>query len=138
MSIEKATGRRLKFKAFDVAGNIRALILDMEAAQVQGLGDALVRLQMNNPAISGINETDPEILVQFIIKLCTVHFERCVVIEYTGTLLMSESYHTGALPIFLIYLELKLLNTSTNSERFSHLLTLMHGINSVQTIQVRS
>jgi hypothetical protein len=40
-----------------VTGNIRALILNMEAAQVQGLGDALVRLQMNDPAISGVHET---------------------------------------------------------------------------------
>jgi hypothetical protein len=41
-SIEKATGHQLKFKAFDVAGNIRTLILDMEVAQVRDLGDALV------------------------------------------------------------------------------------------------
>jgi hypothetical protein len=54
------------------------MILDSEAAQVQGLGDALVRLQMNNPAISKISETNPEVLVQFLIKLCTIHWDRCV------------------------------------------------------------
>jgi hypothetical protein len=57
-----------------------AIILDMEAAQIQGLGDAIVRLRMNDPAKSGINEVDPEVLVQFIVKLCAVHFDRQVVL----------------------------------------------------------
>jgi hypothetical protein len=75
-SIEKATGLKLKFKVFDPSGNILAILLDMEAAQVQGLGDTLAQLQMNDPAKSGIFVTDPQVLVQFLIKLCTVHFER--------------------------------------------------------------
>jgi hypothetical protein len=48
----------------------------MEAAQVQGLGDAIIRLQMNDPTKSGIYDTDPEVLVQFLVKLCTVHLDR--------------------------------------------------------------
>lgn len=81
MSIEKATGRKVKFKVFDpTTGNLLAVLLDMEAAQVQGLGDAIVRLRMNDPSKSGILETDPNVLVQSVIKLCTVHFERQVLI----------------------------------------------------------
>jgi hypothetical protein len=41
--IEKAAGRKVRFKVFDrTAGNLLAVILDMEAAQVQGLGDAVL------------------------------------------------------------------------------------------------
>jgi hypothetical protein len=81
-SIEKVTHRQVKFNVFDDSGHLLAIILDMEAAQVQGLGDPVVRLQMNNSETSGIRKTDPDILVQFFIKLCTVHFERpvCVLI----------------------------------------------------------
>ena len=74
-SIEKATGCKVKFKVFDPSGNVLAIILDMEAAQAQGLGDALIRLQFNNPNKTGIFETDPQVLVQFLIKLCTQHFD---------------------------------------------------------------
>ena len=56
--------------------NLLAIILDMEAAQVQGLGDALVKLQMNKSQQSKIYDTDPKVIVQYILKLCTVHFER--------------------------------------------------------------
>jgi hypothetical protein len=77
-SLEKATRQQVKFKVFDKSGHLLAIILDMEAAQVQGLGDAIVWLHMNDAAKSGIFETDPDILVQFFIKLCTVHFERQV------------------------------------------------------------
>ena len=73
-SVEKATGSPLRFKAFDPAGNILSIHLDMEAAQMQGLGDALLRI--NNPAVSGIDERNPEILVQHVLKACSIHFER--------------------------------------------------------------
>ena len=76
-SIEKATGHKVRFRVFEpTTGNLLAIILDMEAAQVQGLGDALVKLQMNKSQQSRIYDTDPEVIVQYILKLCTVHFER--------------------------------------------------------------
>jgi hypothetical protein len=74
-SIEKATGRKIKFKVFDPSGNVLAIILDMEAAQVQGFGDALIRLQFNDLTKSGITESNSQVLVQFLIKLCTQHFD---------------------------------------------------------------
>jgi hypothetical protein len=76
-SIEKATGHKVRFRVFEpTMGNILAIILDMEAAQVQGLGDALVKLRMNESQRSKIGKTDPEVIVQYILKLCTVHLKR--------------------------------------------------------------
>lgn len=73
-SIEKATSHAVKFKVFNESGNILAIILNMEAAQVQGLGDAILRLHMNSPKKCKI--VNPDVLVQFLIKLCTIHFKR--------------------------------------------------------------
>jgi len=75
-AIETATGRKIKFKVFEESGNILSIILDMEASQVKGLGTTIIRLNMNDPSISKISEVDPDIIVQFLIKLCYVHWER--------------------------------------------------------------
>jgi len=75
-AIETATGRKIKFKVFEESGNILAIILDMEASQVKGLGTTIIRMKMNDPAISKISESDPDIVVQFLIKLCYIHWER--------------------------------------------------------------
>lgn len=73
-AIEKVTGRKLKFKAFDDAGNLLSIHFDMEAAQVQGFGDYLVK--NNDSAVSRIFEKDPDILVQHVVKLCSLHYTR--------------------------------------------------------------
>ena len=75
-AVEKATGKKIQFKVFNKSGNILCIILDMEAAQVQGLGAAIIRLKMNDPLVSKITEVDPDIIVQYLIKLCFVHWER--------------------------------------------------------------
>ena len=76
-AVEKATGRKIQFKVFNESnGNILCVILDMEAAQVQGLGAAIIHLKMNDPLVSKITEVDPDIIVQYLIKLCFVHWER--------------------------------------------------------------
>jgi len=75
-AIETATGRKIKFKVFEESGNILSIILDMEASQVKGLGTTIIRMKMNDPSISKISEVDPDIIVQFLIKLCYVHWER--------------------------------------------------------------
>ena len=75
-AVTMATGKGIKFKAFDNLGNIQCVILDMEAAQVQGLGAAITQMKMNNPLISQITEVEPDILVQYLIKLCYVHWDR--------------------------------------------------------------
>lgn len=75
-AIKTATGKDIKFKVFDNSGNIQCVILDMEAAQVQGLGTAIIQMKMNDPLTSKITEVDPDILVQYLIKLCYVHWDR--------------------------------------------------------------
>ena len=75
-AIEKATRRKIQFKVFNESGNILCVILDMEAAQVQGLGAAIICLKMNDPSVSKITEVDPDIFVLYLIKLCFVHWER--------------------------------------------------------------
>jgi hypothetical protein len=75
-AIRTATGKDIKFKVFDDSGNIQCIILDMEAAQVQGLGAAIIQMKMNDPLTSKITEVDPDILVQYLIKLCYIHWDR--------------------------------------------------------------
>ncbi|KAJ6485503.1 hypothetical protein DFH09DRAFT_1339782 [Mycena vulgaris] len=71
MAIEKVTGQPVRFKAFDPEGNILSIHFDMEAAQVQGFALALLKL------IKGRHpETDPDVIVRYVVKLCSVHFTR--------------------------------------------------------------
>ncbi|KAJ6527597.1 hypothetical protein DFH09DRAFT_1094759 [Mycena vulgaris] len=71
MAIEKVTGQPVRFKAFDLEGNILSIHFDMEAAQVQGFALALLKL------IKGRHpETDPDVIVRYVVKLCSVHFTR--------------------------------------------------------------
>ncbi len=76
-AVHAATQKPIQFKVFKPdTGNLLSINMDMEAAQVQGLGRALLRLKINHPEVSGINEDDPDILVQYILKLCSVHLRR--------------------------------------------------------------
>ena len=71
-AVEKATGRKIQFKVFnESAGNILCVILDMEAAQVQGLGAAIIHLKMNNPAISPTPMLTCNMLSQYSISICS-------------------------------------------------------------------
>ena len=74
--MERATGNKIKLKVFDNSGNILCIILDMEASQVQALGTTIIRMKINNPSISKIEDIDPNVLVQYLIKLCFVHWKR--------------------------------------------------------------
>lgn len=102
-AVEKATGHKIKFKVFDKLGNILAIILDMEAAQVQGLGHALLRLLLSDPpsdfSTSFLTKfgSNPDILVQFIIKLCAVHFDRFVFFDFYQKILINAARSTDKL-----------------------------------------
>jgi hypothetical protein len=49
----------------------------MEAAQVQGLGAWLSNMVMEDPALRALFPCpDLDKLVQFVVKLCSVHLER--------------------------------------------------------------
>jgi hypothetical protein len=73
-SIKQATGRELVFKVFDSKSSLLTIHMDMEAAQVQGLGRVLVK--MANTSETEITSRDPDILVQYVLKLCKVHYLR--------------------------------------------------------------
>ncbi|KAJ7245593.1 hypothetical protein C8J57DRAFT_1679695 [Mycena rebaudengoi] len=76
-TVKKVTGKSVRFKVFDPKGNIYSIHFDMEAAQVQGLGAWLSNMVIEDPALRALFPCiDPDKLVQFVLKLCSVHLER--------------------------------------------------------------
>ncbi|KAI0707244.1 hypothetical protein C8Q76DRAFT_860399 [Earliella scabrosa] len=77
-AVERVTGRPLQLKAFSAPGQggILAILVDCCQAQMDALGDFF--LKYNKPSISGISETDPQKLVEYLVKVCSVHFDRNV------------------------------------------------------------
>jgi len=65
----------------------------MEASQVKGLGTTIIRMKMNDPSISTISVVDPDVIVQFLIKLCYVHWKRsgiCALISSRSQFFLFE------------------------------------------------
>ncbi|KAJ7468183.1 hypothetical protein FB451DRAFT_1560649 [Mycena latifolia] len=76
-TVKAVTGKSVRFKAFHPRGNLYSIHFDMEAAQVQGLGVWLSKMVLDDPALRArFPSLDPDQLVQFILKLCSVHLER--------------------------------------------------------------
>ena len=77
--IPELTGSILKFFAFfpgDPKALLRAIILDAEAPQAQGLGDELlVYVARNVPETSTVPRNALELLMM-VLKTCCIHFER--------------------------------------------------------------
>ncbi|KAJ6525409.1 hypothetical protein B0H19DRAFT_971353 [Mycena capillaripes] len=71
MAIKQVTGRPIRFKAFNPDGNIISINFDMEAAQVQGFALALLKLLGKD-----YPEQDPDMIVRYVVKLCSIHFTR--------------------------------------------------------------
>ncbi|KAJ7915765.1 hypothetical protein B0H13DRAFT_1871770 [Mycena leptocephala] len=65
---------KLKIRPFFPDGNCRIVMLDGEVAQALGLGSFLA--MYNQPAISNIHTTDKIELLAYLLKTCTVHFQR--------------------------------------------------------------
>ncbi|KAF9552496.1 hypothetical protein CPC08DRAFT_728578 [Agrocybe pediades] len=77
--VEKVTGKPVQFKFMDGAG-LAAIIVDGCKPQANALGDALKKRIAFKKA-SGtlrieIEETDPQVLVQYILRTCEIHLER--------------------------------------------------------------
>jgi hypothetical protein len=72
-TIARVTGKPVKFKFIHGTG-LRAILVDGNKPQIDACGDDLVH--RNDPKISGITETNPQIIVQYIIRTCTVHLDR--------------------------------------------------------------
>ena len=98
-AIKTSTRRGIKFKVFNESGNILAIILNMEASQVKGLGSTIIHMKMNDPSISKISEVDPDLIVQFLIKLCCIHWERS---EF-GALISSKSHFFSSVLIAVFH-----------------------------------
>ncbi len=77
-TVERATGKPVRFAAFEggAPGGLRAVLVDGCKQQIDAFGDFLVRY--NEPLRSGIDEMDPQKIVEYLIKLCGVHFDRFV------------------------------------------------------------
>ncbi|KAJ7302863.1 hypothetical protein DFH08DRAFT_826189 [Mycena albidolilacea] len=75
-SIHCVTGQKLKLCPFFPDANGRIIMLVGEVAQALGLGSFLVTY--NQPVISNIHTTDPIELLSYVLKTCTVHFQRFV------------------------------------------------------------
>ncbi len=79
-TVEKVTGIPFKFKAFSGDGTgLVAINVDGCKEQIDALGTVLIR--RNNPAVSGVNVSDPQEIVKYMVKLCLVHFDRCVTLS---------------------------------------------------------
>ncbi|KAJ6560476.1 hypothetical protein B0H10DRAFT_2240405 [Mycena sp. CBHHK59/15] len=76
-TVKQVTGKSVGFKVFDPKGNLYSIHFDMEAAQDQGLGAWLSKMVLDDPVLRALFPSiDPDKLVQFILKLCSVHLER--------------------------------------------------------------
>lgn len=74
-TVGRITGKPVKFRVFSGDGEgIRAILVDGNKPQVDGLGAYLVKY--NRQDISGISESDPQRIVEYIVKVCLVHFDR--------------------------------------------------------------
>ncbi|KAJ7106000.1 hypothetical protein C8R44DRAFT_745647 [Mycena epipterygia] len=73
-AIHRVTGAKLKLRPFFPDSNCRIVMFDGEVAQALGLGSFLVTY--NQPAISNIHTTDKIELLAYLLKTCTVHFQR--------------------------------------------------------------
>jgi hypothetical protein len=74
-SILSITSKPLRFKRLSRGGNLRAMGVDLEAAQVLGAGDSF--LPTNQPEYSGIHTVDAEEIVQYFTRACFAHVKRC-------------------------------------------------------------
>lgn len=83
-AVENATGKPVKFKFLHGTG-LRAIVVDGCKPQVDACGDVLVRL--NDPKVSGIHEQDPQQIVWYVVRTCTVHLQWCVVRVYCPRML---------------------------------------------------
>jgi hypothetical protein len=79
-TICRVTGQPVKFKFIHGTG-LRAILVDGCKPQVDACGDDL--LTRNWPEISGIHEKDPQVIVQYIVRTCTVHLDRYVTLTHS-------------------------------------------------------
>lgn len=73
-AVERATNQPVKFHFMHGSG-LLAILVDGCKAQVDGCGDALLERLRACPSPL-VNENDPQVVVQYLVKLCSVHLDR--------------------------------------------------------------
>ena len=73
-TVEQVTGRPVQFKFMDGKG-LLAILVNGCKAQADGCGDALLK-QNAKRKNTRITETDPRIIVQYILRTCDIHLDR--------------------------------------------------------------
>ena len=76
-TIELVTGKPVKFKFLNRMG-LKAILVNVDKAQVDGCGGGLVwhAALCSPPAL--VQKKDSHIIVQYIVKTCDVHLDRCI------------------------------------------------------------
>ncbi|KAH9928873.1 uncharacterized protein B0H18DRAFT_1117695 [Fomitopsis serialis] len=72
-TVKDVTGKAVKFKFMHGCG-LLGIVVDGCKPQAEACGDVLLRL--NNPAETNINDSDPQVIIQRILKTCMVHLDR--------------------------------------------------------------
>jgi hypothetical protein len=75
-TVERVTKEKVKFKFLDGTG-LKAILVDGNKPQVDACRDDLLE-RNTNPAASGIYDTDPQIIVQRIVRTCLIHLDRSI------------------------------------------------------------
>ena len=81
--LEEVMGKPLQMHAFHGQGKYFAVLVDGDSGQALGLGKYLCKI--NEPKISNIYETDPAVLVQYILKTCWMHCSKWVSAQYSAS-----------------------------------------------------
>ncbi|KAJ7049788.1 hypothetical protein C8F01DRAFT_1264828 [Mycena amicta] len=71
--LERVTGAKPKIKCVDGAG-LLSIALDGNKPQANALGEYLV--SRNQPHLSGVFETDPKLMLTYVLRTCTFHLNR--------------------------------------------------------------
>ncbi|KAF9472149.1 hypothetical protein BDN70DRAFT_938396 [Pholiota conissans] len=74
-TLERVTGRPIQFKFMDGKG-LSTILVDGCKPQVDACGDSLLVQEAKRKGKSFVHETDPQVIVQYIVRTCDIHLER--------------------------------------------------------------
>ncbi|KAF8186408.1 hypothetical protein BJ912DRAFT_819653, partial [Pholiota molesta] len=74
-TVERVTGRPIQFKFMDGKG-LSTILVDGCKPQVDACGDSLLLQIAKRKGKSLVHETDPQVVVQYIVRTCDIHLER--------------------------------------------------------------
>ncbi len=74
----------MRFKRLSKGGNLLSINVDLEAAQVLGIGDSF--LMTNELEHSGISTLDAEVIVTYFMRGCYIHVMRYALLCFSVSL----------------------------------------------------